>query len=150
MDIVSENQQRGTDSWKISSPANNHEIEGYASATSVNQGENIIFYVNTLTPSFRIDFFRLGWYNGFGGRQMMSKKDLKGVVQQPTYNFNQQLRMVECNWQPSYTLSIPNEWTTGVYLAKLTGSISNRGNGTPEQNYESYIIFVVLIFLLHK
>ncbi|MGB6589957.1 MAG: hypothetical protein WBE68_00435, partial [Candidatus Nitrosopolaris sp.] len=55
------------------------------------QGEehkDIIFYVNTITPSFRIDFFRMGWYNGLGGTHMMSEKDLKGVVQNPLYNFN--------------------------------------------------------------
>lgn len=50
--------------------------------------------------------------------------------------------MVECNWQSSYTLTIPNDWTTGVYLAKLAGSIPANGND-PEQNYEIYVIFVV-------
>ena len=45
----------------------------------------------------------MGWYNGLGGRHMMSEKGLKGVVQDPPYNFDQDLRMVECNWQSSYT-----------------------------------------------
>ena len=44
-------------------------------------------------------------------------------------------RLRECNWEKSTTFDIPNNWKSGVYLAKLTRE-ENFGN-------QSYIIFVV-------
>src|SRR5947209_9265133 len=46
--IVVENQQPGTTSWQFTNfnKAQNHEIEGYASLTSVNQGGQIGFMVS--------------------------------------------------------------------------------------------------------
>src|SRR5262249_44946717 len=40
----------------------------------------------------------------------------------------------ECDWTNPYILQIPNDWVSGVYLAKLT----NSGDGK-----QSYIVFVV-------
>src|SRR5205807_633196 len=42
--------------------------------------------------------------------------------------------LVECNWTSSYHLTIPTDWVSGVYLAKLSLS-------SPAA--ESYIVFVV-------
>ncbi len=69
--ITRENQLAGTTEWNLTSPATNREIEGYASATSVNHGEPIRFYVNTTARAYTIDVFRMGWYGGLGGRRVM-------------------------------------------------------------------------------
>ena len=45
-----ENMKAGTSSWELTNPATAHEIEGYASLTSVNRGGVITFYVNTSVP----------------------------------------------------------------------------------------------------
>src|SRR5439155_17928954 len=46
--IVIENQQPGTSAWQISRVGSDAvgQIKGYASATSVNKGQNITFYVS--------------------------------------------------------------------------------------------------------
>src|SRR5258708_28510414 len=59
-----ENAKPGTTSWNLTNSASNHEIEGYASLTSVNAGQQISFYVNTSDPSFTLTIYRLGWYGG--------------------------------------------------------------------------------------
>jgi hypothetical protein len=81
--------------------------------------------------------YRIGWYGGAGARLMLTTS-LPGQVQAacPT---NAATLMTECDWQRSYSLSVPNntadltDWASGVYLAKLTGS---RGK-------QQYIVFVV-------
>ena len=49
--IQDENAKPGTSAWQLSDPAPNHEIEGYASLTSVNRGGTIRLFVNTSDPS---------------------------------------------------------------------------------------------------
>src|SRR6266568_1857090 len=58
------------------------QIKGYASATSVLQGDSLNLYV-TVNPAqtFTIDFYRVGWYGGVGGRLMGSSGPLNGAPQ---------------------------------------------------------------------
>ena len=128
-----ENALPGTTAWMLANPALNNEIEGYASLTSVNIGSQIVFYVNTSNPTYQIDVYRMGWYNGAGGRLMTTISSLKGVSQPAPVLSDPNTALIECNWTPTYTLSVPTNWVSGIYLAKLTGSSSK----------QSYIIFVV-------
>lgn len=149
--VAVENQKPGTSQWQLTSPASmwgtnsldpntyaNVEIQGYASQTSVNQGQSIDFHIRTInTNSYNLSIFRIGWYNGLGGRLMLGPVTLPGVVQPmppaPVY-FPGGSGLVECNWSVSYSLTIPADWTSGVYLVKLSLSAPVA---------ESYIVFVV-------
>ena len=79
--IQSENAKLGTTAWQISKGATNHQIEGYASATSVNRGGSISLFTNTTDSSYSIEIFRMGWYGGLGGRRMMPTIQLSGTQQ---------------------------------------------------------------------
>src|SRR5438445_7216830 len=133
--IVIENQQPGTSQWRIGTRGTDAvgQIKGYASATSVNKGENITFFVST-NPSqtYTIDVYRLGWYQGLGGRLMQQIGPLSGVPQ-PTCPTDATTGMIECNWAPGYTLTTQTSWTSGIYFAVLTNA----------QMYQNYIVFVV-------
>ena len=134
--IAIENKKTGTTDWQLTNPATNHEIEGYASLTSVNRGSEIELFVNSKESSYTIDIFRMGWYGGAGGRQIIPAIT-RTSVKQPSAMMNEDTRLIECDWQDPYIVSIPNdqdEWTSGVYLAKLT---------TTKNHKQSYIIFVV-------
>ncbi len=131
--IQIENAQLGSSGWQLSNPATNREIEGYASLTSVNIGSPISFFVSTSDPTFHIDVFRTGWYGGLGARLMTTITGVPGTLQ-PTPDPDPITGMIDCNWQSSYRLSIPTSWTSGIFLARLTGDVSGR---------QSYIIFVV-------
>src|SRR3990170_8833779 len=69
--IQTENLKAGTTDWQLTNPALNHEIEGYASLTSVNRGGQISFYVKSNDATYTIDIFRAGWYGLAGGGRGM-------------------------------------------------------------------------------
>ncbi len=127
-----ENSLPGTNGWILNNPAQAHEIEGYASLTSVDLGGAISFHVSTVDPSFRIDIYRMGWYTGLGARQLLGGIQFQGIRQQ-TPSPDVTTGLVDCDWTSQYALTIPDNWVSGVYLAKLTGSSGK----------QSYIIFVV-------
>jgi uncharacterized membrane protein len=135
--IVIENQQPGTSNWQISynftATDVGGQIKGYASATSVNKGENITFRVSVNpAQTYTIDIYRMGWYQGLGGRLMQHIGPLNGVMQ-PTCPTDATTGMIECKWASAYTLATQTSWTSGIYFAVLTNA----------QMYQNYIEFVV-------
>lgn len=131
--VREENAHPGTRSWLLSKPANNHQIEGFASLTSVQAGQRIVFYIDSRGESYNIHIYRMGWYQDNGGREMLATGQLP-YQNQPDCLFNAQTGMTSCaNWTPSYKLDVPTDWLSGFYLAKLTAATG----------YDRYIIFVV-------
>lgn len=138
--VSAENERPGTREWMINNvrvdPATKYRcpwIEGYASRTSVRAGESISFHVSTNPASpFTIDVYRLGYYQGHGGRLMASLGSFTGSVQ-PDPPIGEK-RVRECVWEPATALTIPQDWLSGVYLAKLTAE---------RERLQSYIIFIV-------
>ncbi len=132
--IVVENQKAGDEGWKNDrlgtlpngapyqfSEDDTGEIAGYASATSVNIGDSINLKVSVNDPShkFSIDIYRLGWYQGKGGRLMRTVSNLPGI-KQPTCPKDAATGLIECKWSTNYSLAVPTSWTTGIYAAMLT------------------------------
>src|SRR5260221_8330214 len=132
--IVIENAHLGTDSWMIPrGKESTTQIQAYASATSVLPGQKLTFYVSTQVEgtAYSINIYRLGWYAGFGGRLMTSVLFQPGhaqgyygsakylLVDCHSCHVDPKTGLVEANWRPSYTLAVPPDWTTGIYLAKF-------------------------------
>ncbi len=148
--ITLENQQPGTTSWQFDNfnKSSKHEIEGYASLTSVNKGSQISFMVSlSANAQYTMDIYRMGYYfhgtnpdgsacTGCGGRLMMSVGPLSGSTQAacPTTTSGVDFGLIECRWTPSYTLTVPTSWTTGNYIVKLTRT---------DDKLENYMTFVV-------
>lgn len=132
--IAVENQKLGTRDWGLIRPAIHREIEGYASATSINCGERIELYVHTTSPTFTLDVFRMGWYRGLGARQVFGPIEVRGTAQVIPI-IDAETGLVDCAWINPFTLTTSQaDWTGGVYLARLTAS---------NDGAQSYIIFVV-------
>jgi hypothetical protein len=132
-----ENSKPGSSDWEVTQVGLNHEIEGYASRTSVNRGEQVELFVNTTDPTYTIDVFRMGWYNGLGARRILPTIHRTGTVQAAPV-VDPVTGMVECNWvDPCVLVTVSatdsSEWPSGVYLAKLTGVSGN----------QSYIVFAI-------
>jgi hypothetical protein len=135
--IERENARPGDSGWVLTDPAD-HEIEGYASATSLNRGATIRFFISTKDPTYTMDIYRMGWYGGVGARLVKGGIQREGLrqtmpVPDPTTG------LIECDWMPSYDLitATPDDhtdWVSGVYLVKLSGMPSGK---------QSYIIFVL-------
>ncbi len=133
---VLENEKEGAADWEITAPAESGEIEGYASATSVERGRAIDLFVSTLDPDYRIDVFRMGWYGGAGARRVAGPIARPGL-RQPVPPLDPTTGLVECRWREPYhlpTADASGPWPSGVYLARLTASPSGR---------QAYIVFVV-------
>lgn len=134
-----ENRKPGTGAWILTKPARHHEIEGYASATSVNRGEPLRFYVNTLAPAYRLTIYRMGWYGGLGARQVAGPTELPGY-RQPAPVHDPDTGLIECRWEHPVVQTIPADgegaepWVSGYYLVKLTAEPTGE---------ESYILFIV-------
>ena len=152
--IVTENQQPGTTSWQFTdyNKAEAHQIEGYASLASVNKGGQISFMVSLSSAAqYTIDVYRMGWYPtgtnpdgtscapSCGGRLMQHIGPLNGAHQTAcptvTTTTDPNFGMTECNWPVSSTITIPQTWTTGNYIAKLT-----RLDGTHMENYMTFVV----------
>jgi hypothetical protein len=134
-----ENQQTGSNKWQLNlagfkaATDAEQQIAGYASSTSANKGEQITFYI-TVTPvqTYTIDIYRIGWYNGRGGRRLQHLDPQQGTHQSACPP-DPGTGLIACSWTPSYTLNIPTNWTSGIYLALLTNA----------HNFQNYIVFVV-------
>jgi hypothetical protein len=129
--IVAENCQPGTTDWSVETIGG---IEGYASATSVNKGESLTFFVNTSAPRFDLYIYRSGYYDGMGGRLIQAVPDLEGRAQPACY-YEFDTGLTSCGqWTPSYELTIPDEWVSGVYIAKMVRQ---------DDGGQNFMIFVV-------
>jgi hypothetical protein len=131
--IQKENRQPGTTAWQLTSPADNRQIEGYASLTSVPVGGNISLFVNTADATYSLTVYRMGWYSGKGGRKVLGPQVLAGV-QQLTPTPDPTTGVLECRWTNPFTIHVPTSWLSGIYLVKLHGTTSGK---------ESYIVFTV-------
>ncbi len=109
-------------------------IEGYADRASVERGGTIGFYVSTAAPRFDLSISRMGWYAGQGGREVHAVRGLPGQVQ-PVPPPDPATGLIDANWRISYTLTVPQDWVSGVYLVRLRADT--------EAGDEGYILFVV-------
>ncbi|HEX8997895.1 MAG TPA: N,N-dimethylformamidase beta subunit family domain-containing protein [Ktedonobacterales bacterium] len=132
--IQAENSLPGDPTWNdFASVAAQDAISGFGSKISVNHGDSLDLYVTTTAASFTISVYRTGWYNGDGARLISTLGPFTGVHQVIPAP-NPVTGMVSCtSWTKTTTLSIPSNWVTGVYLARLNASNGNK----------SFIFFVV-------
>lgn len=137
--IEVENRKPGNPDWQPrpavhpASTDRGRQIQGYASATSINLGEAISFHV-AVTPqqSYEIAIYRLGWYRGAGARLITTSPVLSGIPQ-PVPPADPTTGMIECGWPVSWTLTVPQDWVSGVYVAVFTA----------QSKFRSYTPFVV-------
>lgn len=160
--IAAENALPGTSSWIITTNAyaSAGQISGYATDVSVNEGGTISFAVSTrfAGDGYSFKIFRLGYYQGLGGRQVYELDNQVGLAQgyyvdhsfvtglanqlpsncqscifDPLDSLNQHTYMMDANWQVTQTLHVPATWVTGYYLVLLTTA----------EGKQSYIPFIV-------
>jgi hypothetical protein len=139
--IRTENDHPGTTDWQLtyvkfdrSQRFRSPLIEGYCDRTSIRAGEKLQIYVSTSEPTpVHIDIYRLGYYQGTGGRHRLRIGPVTAKPQPVPAPAAMRLR--ECRWEPTATLTIPDDWTSGVYVGKLSAN---------KHRYQSYVIFIVI------
>ena len=123
--IVAENALPGATDWQLtrvrvdSNKYRSPWIEGYCSRQSVKTGETVEIKVSVNPPrSFLLEIFRTGFYGGAGARLMTTVGPLKGTSQPTPAPGPKDLH--ECRWETTHSLTIPNDWVSGVYLGRMT------------------------------
>jgi hypothetical protein len=141
--IVRENQRPGATDWQLTRVRVDGDgfrspwIEGYCSRQSVSAGESLDIMVSTNPPRpFSLEIFRMGYYSGRGARLMQTWERIDGKTQ-PTPEPGEK-NLHECRWKPSVSLTIPEDWVSGVYLGRLTTIPAEN-----EAYWQSYVVFIV-------
>jgi hypothetical protein len=117
--IVAENAKTGQ-AWWVTTPQLAGGIEGYASQVSGVLGDTVTLYVSTTAPSFHVEAYRMGYYQGIGGRLIWQSEEQPGTKQAPP-TLTPTTNTIECPWNPSLTVPIDEQWPPGAYLFKLVG-----------------------------
>jgi hypothetical protein len=116
--VVQENARPGTAAWQIG-PGHWGGIEGFANRTYAAAGDAVKLYVSTAARTFHVEAYRVGYYGGWGGRQVWVSAAVRGV-EQPRCALASATNMVSCdNWKPSLTVAVTKSFVPGDYLLKL-------------------------------
>jgi WD40 repeat protein len=135
--IVCENSLPGNPSsqWDITG-AGDLSIQGYATDISVNRGQTVNFKVDTTSTNYRLDIYRLGYYNGNGARLVTTVQPSAFPVQPACIN-HAATGLMDCgNWSVTASWAVPANATSGIYVAK---AIREDGANTGA----SHIVFIV-------
>ncbi len=124
--VAAENRNPGTSAWRLPGPERDvgglarGSIRGYVAAQAVAPGETERVYVSAPGASVvDIGVFRIGWYSGLGGREVLASDGLRAVPQPPcTHSFRTGL--TECRWHPTLSFPIPPALPSGVYIVRLS------------------------------
>jgi hypothetical protein len=131
--IVAENCLPGDDGWILTQYTD--EIALYTSQDSVNLGENLDFFIHSAGADYALAIYRNGYYGGLGGRLLQKVDDMPGQSQPPCDRIDDNTGLATCSrWSVSYSLSIPDDWVSGIYIATIT----RRDNG--DQNYTIFVV----------
>lgn len=153
--IQIENEKPGTTDWLLTKVQRHDDeiyelgwhrrkgIEAYASHATIRPGETLAVHVSTEPVSkYIVKIYRMGYYGGNGARLMRSIGPLRGTTE-PTPKDGKN-SLLECNWKVGFSLEIPKDWVSGVYLGKLATVPETSGQYLDlEMSNESYFVFVL-------
>jgi hypothetical protein len=144
--IQIENAHPGTSAWNLpggtsqSIATPSKAIQGYAQI-SVQPGDVLQMHVSTKPAApYQIQIFRLGWYQGLGGRLIACVPSCTGSepgTAQPVPSPDPQTGSLDAGWPVSDTVQVASDWTSGYFVAKLILT------GGPAAGQASWIPFIV-------
>lgn len=142
--IMEENAKEGALDWQLTrvrpdkSEQRTPYIEGYCSKQSVKAGETIDIMVSSAPErDFIVEIFRTGYYGGRGARLMDQLGPFPGKEQPVPSPGHKDIH--ECHWEKTTSITIPEDWLSGVYLGRLTTIQQDE----QDPYWQSYVIFIV-------
>ncbi len=90
---------------------NNHSVEGYTDKLSYLPGESVNIKAHCLSDSFKLEIIKIGIENEL----LFSENSISGMKQ----NYTTCSYQYGCDWQTTYSFTVPNNWKSGWYVAKL-------------------------------
>ncbi len=130
--LVEENRRPGTKDWLVSGTPQ-RGIEGFLDHVSAQAGDVVTLYADSRAEEVNVRAYRLGWYQGYGGRLVADLGHAKGRVQ-PAPTFKPGVNMVECRWSPTLRFEVGADWPPGYYLLRM---------GTSPQGWSQWVPLLV-------
>ena len=124
--VAAENRHRGTRAWRLEAGTSGDvgglrsgNVAGYAGRETLLPGQRERIYVSAPgARRVRIEIFRMGWYGGAGGREILSTRPL-AVRAQPPCAHSARTGLTACHWHPTLIFTAVPGMASGVYVAKL-------------------------------
>ncbi len=120
--IVEENRLPGAPSteWDVNGWGD-PSIQGFGHDISIDRAETIHFKIKTDSPDYRIDIYRMGYYDGLGARLVDTILPSVPLPQaQPEGFRDPETHLYDCgNWAVSASWEAPADATSGIYFARL-------------------------------
>ena len=118
--LIAENAKPGTLNWICNHNQPEHALEGFASQVSAVPGDDVAVFVSTTARAVQVQAYRMGYYQGLGGRLIVQTDFVPAKVQAAPV-VTPGIGTVTCPWSPTLTLNITKDWLPGSYLLKLVG-----------------------------
>ena len=138
--IQIENAREGDWNWQraFAAPAPTGSIDGYLGAISAAPGDTVTVHASTQpAATFRVEVFRIGWYDGVGGRLLTCAPGCATSVQgspQSTPSPDPTTGLVRANWPTSTSFTVGSDWVSGYYVVNFvitSGPNSGKATWTP-------------------
>ncbi len=122
--IQEENRRPGSTAWDdVPAGAADSTISGYGLPFSLHDGDTLHLFVTAKRAPVSITIFRLGWYNGAGGRLIAKHAGLHAVDQGPCSPPVPGPSV--CNWSETDSFIIDSRWIPGLYLARFADPLGS-------------------------
>jgi len=118
--LMAENRRPGTLDWIVNFVQPDHALEGFASQVSAVRGDDVTLFVNTTARAVQVKAYRMGYYQGLGGR-LIYQSDMVAAGPQPAPTVSLGIGTVSCPWSPTLSFTVDDTWPPGCYLLKLVG-----------------------------
>ncbi len=109
---------RGSEGWRISRPAVDHQIEAFTTATSGLPGTSVGLKVSTTEGGYEVSAYRIGAYEGGTGAFVWESGFRRGRLQRSPVLDPVATRTVVAPWRRSLTVDTEG-WRPGFYVFRL-------------------------------
>lgn len=128
--IAAENTHPGSTNWALTSGS--RSIGAYVDAVSYSPGDTVtVFAASDSGGTANWELWRLGYYDGNGGRMLLSGSGVP-VKSGQTNTLDPDTGMVRAGWPASFHFTLPADAPTGVYVVKLTSGSA--------QTYATFVV----------
>lgn len=123
--IARENRRPGHPGWNVFDGGSVPAADGFLDRVSVAAGETLGLHLRTSSPTV-VEWYRLGWYGGDGGRLVRVDPDVGPAAVPPTV-VDPMTGMAEAPDPLATGLTIPDDWPSGQYLAVFRPRVGSAG-----------------------
>jgi hypothetical protein len=109
---------RGTRAWRLTRPALDGQVEGYATTSSGLPGATVALRVSTGERAFRVRAYRIGAYRHAAGLLVWASRRLPGVRQPGATFADSSQRTIVAPWRTSVVVDTDG-WQPGLYVFVL-------------------------------